>query len=134
MSSYREYPPPELQEAITWLKEGERSSSKPSLEHCRVLLHHLQELILTHHNYFALCRYRASTEQRNVLAKQLYERIVIKTEEFQNGNFLTSSAIIELIANTCLELADIFLEQSGEKKVVVEEVEEALREVLGWKP
>lgn len=127
MSNYREYPPPELRAAMDWLKEKEESEVH-TLEvhrHYVTLRHHLQELILTYHNYIALCRYRASTEARNVLAKQMYERM-----RPPGGREVDWPEL----ARRCLAAADTFLEQSGEKKVVAEQVEEALREVLGWKP
>jgi hypothetical protein len=92
------------------------------------LLYHLQELILTYHNYVALCRYRASTEARNVLAKQLH----VALHQGRQLVYVRGDKVEHEI-RSCLELADTFLEQSGEKKVVVEEVERALREVLGWK-
>jgi len=131
MSDYRKYPPDDLQEAMDWIRGRSHGVSEPDgvQKYYRVLLHHLQELILTHHHYFALCRYRASTEARNALAKQMYTSIICNMYERLMTVPKENAA---KAAQKCLELADVFLEQSGEKKVVVEEVEEALREVLRW--
>jgi hypothetical protein len=129
MPTYRQYPPPELQEAMDWIKGRYHGASDPDevRGHYWVLLNHLQELIITYHNYVALCRYRASTEARNVLAKQLY----VALQQGRQLDYVRGDKVEHEI-RSCLELADTFLEKSGEKKVVVEEVERALREVLGW--
>jgi hypothetical protein len=99
-------------------KLGENDSS-----HRCVLMNALQFLINVYNHYFILQEYRESTEARNELAKRIYERCEPATNEEHWSE----------LARRCLAAADAFLEQSGEKLMKNEDVEQALREVLGWK-
>lgn len=126
MSSYREYPPPELRDALEWLDQVALIGGNARSRECaQALQRHLQEQTSTYRNYVTLCQLREGTKARNELAKDIFARTVRAPG---------AEAKWSELARCCLAAADIFLEQSGEKKVVVEEVEEALREVLGWKP
>jgi hypothetical protein len=127
MTTYRRYPSQALQEALEWLdsdaqRSKDRLGENDSSHRC-VLLNELRFLINVYNHYFILQEYRESTKERNELAKRIYERCVPSTNK---ENWKDT-------ANRCLAAADVFLEQSGENKVVMEEVEKALREVLGWK-
>ena len=130
MSNWVKYPFPELQEAMNWLGKERFYNKGDDVEaqmHRNVLHEELQRLINIYQQWFALQQYQDFIRPRNELAKELFVAI----HQGQNIDYVRGDKLEHEIKKV-LEVADTFLKVSGEKKKKAEDIEEALREVLGW--
>lgn len=130
MSVYRPMPDAHLQAAIGWLEQRRYETKLPDEEriHVEVLANTIrQELLPAYERWYAWERYQDFIRPRNELAQKFFTANV-------TVNPGTAKDTWDEDIKMCLELADRFLEISGEKVKKAEEIKERLREVLGWKP
>ena len=128
MSNYIPMPSPELQAAMDWLQELRNKELRDDEnKHVSVLYNTLRQRLLPAYEewYIHQC-YRDFTRERNELAKRLF----VESFDIEQSPSINWEVIVE----RCLLAANCFLTLSGEKMKKKEDIEERLRDVLGWKP